>query len=61
MKYFLDLNGDNFDLVSIEDRETVITGNLKDIGIEDNDPQFSNKMDDFLETMGIAPNEWEIG
>jgi len=62
MKYFVDLHNDNtFDLVSIEDRETVFTGNLDDIGIEENDEQFSNKLDDFFETLGIKPNEWEIG
>lgn len=62
MKYFVDLYGDNFDVNEIESRDTIYSGSLSEIGIEENDTDYTNKLDEFLETeLGIAPNEWEIG
>ena len=62
MKYFVDLYGDNFDVNEIESRNTIYTGSLSGIGIEENDPDYTNKLDDFLEAeLNIRPDEWEIG
>lgn len=61
-KYYADLYDDSFEILDTENHDTVYCGKFTDIGIEDNDPDFTNKMDRFLETeLGIAPNEWEIG
>lgn len=62
MKYFVDLYGDNFDVNEIESRDTIYSGSLSGIGIEDNDPDFQDKLDNFLEAeLNIKPSEWEIG
>ena len=68
MKYFLDIYDTalntyyDFALISIEDRETIYEGRFSDLGIEDGDDDFANKLDDFFsEELGISPDEWEIG
>ena len=68
MKYFLDIYDTalnayyDFALRSIEDRETIYEGRFSDLGIEDDDDDFANKLDDFFsEELGISPDEWEIG
>ncbi len=63
MRYWLELhNDDTFELNTIGDNDTVIRGRLEDAGIEGEDPEFSNKLDDyFAAEFGIAPEDWEIG
>lgn len=65
MKYFLDLQNDgSFELCyTTGDRETVYSGCPEDVGIVgDDDPEWQDKLDIFFEqTLGIKPNEWEIG
>lgn len=63
MKYWLDLNGDNYTLYEAgEDEEEVCSGRLSDLGIGENDPDYTNKLDDYFEKEhGIAPSEWEVG
>lgn len=63
MKYYLDLGyGDKFELKTIDEDDTVYAGHLSDLGIQDNDPEYTNKLDDFFtKELGIAENEWEIG
>lgn len=62
MKYFVDLQDTFFDVVTIEEREVIYTGTYEEAGIEENDDQYTNKLDDFLETkLNIKPTEWEIG
>ncbi len=63
MKYYLDLYNDGtFELRETETRDTIYTGSLDEIGIEDNDPNWTNKLDDFFQAeLGIDPTEWEVG
>lgn len=68
MKYFLDIYDTalntyyDFALRSIEKGKTIYEGRFSDLGIEENDEQFADKLDVFFsETLGISPNEWEIG
>lgn len=68
MKYFLDIYDTalntyyDFALVSIDERETVYEGRFSDLGIDDDDDQWVDKLDAFfLEELGIMPDEWEIG
>lgn len=62
MKYWLDLiENDNFILKTVEENDEVCKGKLSDIGITENDPNFTNKLDDYFEKCGIKPDEWEIG
>ena len=68
MKYYLDIYDTalntyyDFALRSIEERETIYEGRFSDIGIEDDDDDFANKLDVFFsEELGISPDEWEIG
>lgn len=68
MKYYLDIYDTalntyyDFALRSIEERETIYEGRFSDLGIEENDEQFADKLDAFFfEELGIAPDEWEIG
>lgn len=62
MKYFVDLQDTFYDVVRIEDREIIYTGDYEDAGIVENDDNYSNKLDDFLEAkLNIKPDEWEIG
>ncbi len=47
-----------------EDRmdEVVWDGKLEEAGVFDNDPDYTNKLDDFFEAkFGIKPSEWEVG
>ncbi len=69
MKYFLDIydtalnNYYDFALVSTEDHQDIVyEGRFSDLGIDDNDDQFADKLDAFfLEALGIKPEDWEIG
>jgi len=64
MTYFVDLSndGDRFEVRETDTRDTVYQGRLSTIGITENDPQFTNKLDDFLESvLRIAPDQWEVG
>lgn len=61
-KYFVDLYDDSFEVLDTENRDTIYTGSLSGIGIEENDPDYTNKLDDFLEAeLNIRPDEWGIG
>lgn len=52
----------DFALVSIDERNIVYEGRFKDLGIDDEDEQWVDKLDDFFEKkLGIMPDEWEIG
>lgn len=68
MKYYLDIYDTalnsyyDFALISIEERDTIYEGRFSDLGIEEDDDQFSNKLDEFFsKELGISPDEWEIG
>ncbi len=65
MKYWLNLYDDgSFELRPIDDDNLEsYEGHLKDAGItEENDPQWTNKLDDYFEShLGIKPSEWEVG
>lgn len=62
MKYFVDMQDRFWDLVRIEDREIIYTGTYKEVGIKEDDDQYTNKLDVFIEKkFGITPDEWEIG
>lgn len=63
MKYYLLLFYSNdFELRTIDNNEVVVEGNLLDIGIKDNCPYWTNKLDEFFEDeFGISPDEWEVG
>ncbi len=65
MTYWLNLfNDGSFALLPIEDENLdIYEGHLSDAGItEENDPQWTNKLDDYFESQyGIKPSEWEVG
>ena len=62
MKYFVDLNGSKFEVKTVDGHDTIYVGNLSDAGIEGDDPEYTNKLDNFLQTeLGISPEEWEVG
>lgn len=46
-----------------DNHDTVYTGQLfADCGIVDEDPEYTNKLDSFLESeLGIKPEQWEVG
>lgn len=61
-KYFVDLYDDSFEVLDTENHDTIYTGSLSGIGIEENDPDYTNKLDNFIESeLNIRPDEWEIG
>lgn len=62
MKYWLDLNGDGYELKTIGEDEVIEEGKLSSLGIEENDPDYQDKLDrHFEEKFGILPEEWEVG
>lgn len=63
MKYTLNLTNDGvFELYTIEEEELVCKGKLEDLGIKENDPNYTNVLDDYFEKeYNIKPSEWEIG
>jgi len=64
VKYYLDVSvGDAFIMNNVDDPEApAICGCMSDIGIEENDPDWSEKLDRYFESnFNILPDEWEMG
>ena len=65
IKYWLDCSvGDLFILSSINDLDAppVCCGSMSDIGVVENDPDWTTKMDEYFEKeYGILPDEWVMG
>ena len=63
IKYWLDIVDDIFILSSVDDLDAEpICGHLSEIGIDPDDNDWTDKLDEYFETEhGIAPEEWELG
>ena len=62
MKYFADLHDSYFEIKDIETHDTIYSVTFSEAGITENDPEYTCKMDDYLETvLNISPDEWEVG
>lgn len=67
MKYWLDIdsfNEDRFFLRYVDkdiENDIVMTGSFSSIGITDGDGNWTNKLDDYFESFGIHPDDWEVG
>ncbi len=61
-KYFLDMAGERFTLETVDTHDVVFYGRFSELGIEENDPEYTNKLDDYFQNMlHIAPEMWEVG
>ena len=61
-KYFLDMAGDRFTLETVDTHDVVFYGRFSELEIEENDPEYTNKLDDYFQSaLHIAPDQWEVG
>ena len=61
LKYYVTIDDDRWNLYTKALRTLVNYGSCSEIGIEDEDPEYTNKLDDYLwNTYGILPEEWEV-
>lgn len=62
-KYFLDLEANNrATLYTVIGREKVWSGDMSAAGVVEDDPDYTNKLDDYFQKeLGISPDEWGVG
>lgn len=60
-RYYIEMEGDRFVLKTVDGHDVVLYGRLSSIGIEENDAEFTDKLDDYLwNELHIAPDQWEV-
>ena len=61
LKYFVEYDDNMFYVKTVRGHDLIASDSFAAVGIEDNDPQFTNKLDDYLwDEYGILPEEWEV-